>query len=144
MQEVRMDLSHYDDLQSRIRAKADRVNALEQEIEKLKNDHEQEIESLTKLGKVKVVSKPYNMFKYLFRDDKPPVEEYKGFDEIKAEVEEHFKQGLFNEELEKEKQNPLDSPVKQIAEKDTAISDLKAEIERLKSRSLWERIMNKF
>lgn len=143
MQEVRMYLSHYDDLQSRIRAKADRVNALEQEIEKLKNDHEQEIESLTKLGKVKVVSKPYNMFKYLFRDDEPPVEEYKGFDDVKSEVEEHFKQGLFNEQLEKYEQEHLQNLIKQMSEKDEANEKLRSEISRLKNRSLIQRIFNK-
>ena len=145
MNEVRLDLVQYDDLNNRIRTKTERINALEQELSKLKEDHEAEIDKLVKEGKVRVVTKtrPFSFFAILEGHAEPSVS-YKGFDEIKAEVEEHFKQGLFNEELEKEKQNQLNGLVKQIAEKDTAISDLKAEIERLKSRSLWERIMNKF
>lgn len=69
--------------------------------------------------------------------------QYKGFDDVKAEVEEHFKQGLFDKELEKQKQEQLTSVFKSLQEHEAAIADLKAEVKRLKNRSLWERIVNK-
>lgn len=72
-----------------------------------------------------------------------PKKEYKGFDDVKAEVEEHFKQGLFNEELEKYKQDQLQHLVKKLEEKDNAIDKLRADNKRLYNRSLWERIRNK-
>lgn len=91
-------------------------------------------------GKVRCISiKKHPFIPFIVSD----IKEYKGFDDVKAEVEEHFKQGLFNEELGKHKQEQLDSLVKQVAEKDTTISDLKDEISRLNGRSLWERIINK-
>lgn len=60
-----------------------------------------------------------------------------------AEFEEHFKQGLFNEELEKYKQEHLNNLIKQLAEKEETIQDLKYKIERMENRSLIERICNK-
>lgn len=145
MNEVRVNIERYDALQHSIQAKAAKINALEALIAKLKSDHEAEIEKLTKEGKVKVVEKmpsAISMFIMLTRRSTPKPR-YMGFDEVKAEVEEHFKQGLFDEELKKFEQNELADLMKQVSEKETAIDDLKAEVERLKNRSLWERIRNK-
>jgi molecular chaperone GrpE (heat shock protein) len=145
MNEVRLSTEKYDALQHSIQTKAAKIDALEAEIGKLKSDHEAEIEKLTKEGKVKVVEKmpsPFSTFLMLTRREYPRPR-YMGFDEVKAEVEEHFKQGLFEEELKKFEQNKLADLMKQVSEKETAIDDLKAEVERLKNRSLWERIRNK-
>ena len=145
MNEVRLSTEKYDALQHSIQAKAAKIDALEAEIAKLKSEHEAEIEKLTKEGKVKVVEKmpsPFSTFLMLTRREYPRPR-YMGFDEVKAEVEEHFKQGLFEEELKKFEQNKLADLMKQVSEKETAIDDLKAEVERLKNRSLWERIRNK-
>lgn len=145
MNEVRLSTEKYDALQHSIQTKAAKIDALEAEIGKLKSDHEAEIEKLTKEGKVKVVEKmpsPFSTFLMLTRREYPKPR-YMGFDEVKAEVEEHFKQGLFDEELKKFEQNKLADLMKQVSEKETAIDDLKAEVERLKNRSLWERIRNK-
>lgn len=145
MNEVRLSTEKYDALQHSIQTKAAKIDALEAEIGKLKSDHEAEIEKLTKEGKVKVVEKmpsPFSTFIMLTRREYPKPR-YMGFDEVKAEVEEHFKQGLFDEELKKFEQNKFADLIKQVSEKETAIDDLKAEVERLKNRSLWERIRNK-
>ena len=142
MNEVRLSTEKYDALQHYIQAKEAKIDALEAEIAKLKSEHEAEIERLAKEGKVRVIEKPYSVMEMLMTR-KRPKKEYRGFDDVKAEVEEHFKQGLFNEALEKYKQEQFKSLVNQLADKETAIDDLKAEVERLKNRSLWERIRNK-
>ncbi len=142
MNEVRLSTEKYDALQHSIQTKAAKIDALEAEIAKLKSEHEAEIERLAKEGKVRVIEKPYSVMEMLMTR-KRPKKEYRGFDDVKAEVVEHFKQGLFDEELEKHKQEQLNSLVKQLAEKETAIDELRADNKRLHNRSLWERIRNK-
>lgn len=140
MQEVRLELATYDELQKKVHTKTERINALEQELAEVKENHEAEIETMAKEGKVRCISfKRNSFFPFIVSDEK----EYKGFDDVKAEVEEHFKQGLFNEELEKYKQEQLQNLVKQLAEKDETIEKLRNEISRLENRSLIERICNK-
>jgi len=140
MQEVRLELTTYDALQSSISSKSARIDALEQELAKVKEDHEAEIEKMAKEGKVRCISvKKHPFIPFLVSDKK----EYAGFDDVKAEVEEHFKQGLFDEELEKQKKEQLDNLIKQAAEREKVIDDLRETIKRLESRSLWERIRNK-
>lgn len=140
MQEVRLDLATYNELQDSVRTKTARIDALEHELAKVKEDHEAEIEKLTKQGKVRCIGiKRHPFFPFLVSDEK----EYKGFDDVKAEVEEHFKQGLFNEELEKYKQEQLQNLVKQLAEKEKSIDELRGELSRLENRSFIERICNK-
>lgn len=130
----------YDWLQDSVRTKKSRIDALEHELAKSKEDHEAEIEKLTKQGKVRCIGIKRNPFiPFLVSDEK----EYKGFDDVKAKVEEHFKQGLFDEELEKQKKEQLDNLIKQAAEREKVIDDLRETIKRLESRSLWERIRNK-
>lgn len=145
MNEVRLSTEKYDALQHSIQAKAAKIDALEAEIAKLKSEHEAEIERLAKEGKVRVVEKmPSLMSTFIMLTRREyPKPRYMGFDDVKAEVEEYFKQGLFDEELKKFEQNKLADLMKQVSEKETAIDDLKAEVERLKNRSLWERIRNK-
>ena len=91
-------------------------------------------------GKVRCIGiKRHPFIPFLISDEK----EYKGFDDVKAEVEEHFKQGLFNEELEKYKQEQLQNLVKQLAEKDETIEKLRNKNSRLDNRFLIPRIFNK-
>ena len=140
MSKVELELATYDALQHNISAKAARIDALEQLLQTMKDAHEAEIERMTKEGKVRCISiKKHPLFPIIFSYEK----EYKGFDDVKAEVEEHFKQGLFNEELEKYKQDQLQHLVKKLEEKDNAIDKLRADNKRLYNRSLWERIRNK-
>ena len=140
MQEVRLDLATYDELQDSVRTKTARIDALEHELAKVKEDHEAEIEKMAKEGKVRCIGiKRHPFIPFLVSDEK----EYKGFDDVKAEVEEHFKQGLFNEELEKYKQEQLQNLVKQLAEKEKSIDELRGELSRLENRSFIERICNK-
>ena len=145
MNEVRLSTEKYDALQHYIQTRAAKIDALEAEIVKLKSEHEAEIERLAKEGKVRVIEKitsPISTFVMLTRREYPKPH-YMGFDDVKAEVEEHFKQGLFDEELEKQKQEQLDSLARQLAEKDATIDELRADNKRLYNRSLWERIRNK-
>ncbi len=140
MQEVRLDLATYDELQDSVRTKTARIDALEHELAKVKEDHEAEIEKLTKQGKVRCIGiKRHPFIPFLVSDEK----EYKGFDDVKAEVEEHFKQGLFNEELEKYKKESLQNLIDQMAEKEKSIDELRGELSRLENRSFIERICNK-
>ena len=139
-QEVRLDLVTYDALQHSIQSKTERINALERELAKVKEDHEAEIEKLTKQGKVRCIGiKRHPFIQFLVSGEK----EYKGFDDVKQEVYEHFKQSIFKEELEKQKHEQMESVFKQLQDKEETISGLKAEIERLKCRTLLERIRNK-
>lgn len=105
-----------------------------------------EIVKLVEKGKVRVVEKyitPLSTF-FWFRNKEEDVKpKYKGFDDVKREVYEHFKQGIFKEELEKQKHEQMESVFKQLQDKEETISGLKAEIERLKCRTLLERIRNK-
>lgn len=140
MQEVRLELATYDELQKKVHTKTERINALEHELAKVKEDHEAEIEKLTKQGKVRCIGiKRHPFIPFLVSDEK----EYKGFDDVKAEVEEHFKQGLFNEELEKYKKESLQNLIDQMAEKEKSIDELRGELSRLENRSFIERICNK-
>lgn len=140
MQEVRLDLATYDELKYSVRTKTARIDALEHELAKVKEDHEAEIEKLTKQGKVRCIGiKRHPFIPFLVSDEK----EYKGFDDVKAEVEEHFKQGLFNEELEKYKKESLHNLIDQMAEKEKSIDELRGELSRLENRSFIERICNK-
>lgn len=140
MQEVRIELSTYDELQKKVHTKTQRINALEHELAEVKENHEAEIEMMAKEGKVRCISsKRHPIIPFLVSDEK----EYKGFDDVKQEVYEHFKQGIFKEELEKQKHEQMESVFKQLQDKEETISGLKAEIERLKCRTLLERIRNK-
>ena len=140
MQEVRIELSTYDELQKKVHTKTQRINALEHELAEVKENHEAEIEMMAKEGKVRCISsKRHPIIPFLVSDEK----EYKGFDDVKREVYEHFKQGIFKEELEKQKHEQMESVFKQLQDKEDTISGLKAEIERLKCRTLLERIRNK-
>ena len=142
MNEVRMDLQAYDNMRDLISKKKEEVEALKEEIEALKKQHEEEIDKLAKEGKVKVIEKPYSVM-YMMMTRREPKTEYKGFDDVKAEVYEHFKQGLFKEELEKRKCEQLDNLMKQLSEKDNQIDNLENKVERLQGRSLLSRIINK-
>ena len=140
MQEVRLELATYDELQDKVRIKNDRINALENELAKVKEDHEAEIEKMAKEGKVRCIGiKKHHFFPFFCKTEKT----YAGFDDVKAEVEEHFKQGLFEEELEKQKKEQLDNLIKQASEREQVIDNLRAEITELKDRNLWQRIWNK-
>ena len=140
MQEVRIELSTYDELQKKVHTKTQRINALEHELAEVKENHEAEIEMMAKEGKVRCISsKRHPIIPFLVSDEK----EYKGFDDVKQEVYEHFKQGIIKEELEKQKHEQMESVFKQLQDKEETISGLKAEIERLKCRTLLERIRNK-
>lgn len=140
MQEVRLELTTYDALQSTIQNKGARIDALEQYLAKVKEDHEVEIEKMANEGKVRCIGiKTHPLFPFICKTEKT----YAGFDDVKAEVEEHFKQGLFDEELEKHKKEQLDNLIKQTAEREKVIDDLREEIEGLRHRSLWKRIWNK-
>ena len=137
-----MHKSSYDELNRKVQTKTERINALEAEIEKLKHDHEEEIETLAKEGKVRVIEKPYSVMEMIMTRRKPKTE-YKGFDDVKDEVYEHFKKGLFIEELEKCKKTEFEKLIRQATEREEKIETLNSEMKKLVNRSLWARIMNK-
>lgn len=146
MSKVELELATYDALQHNISAKAARIDALEKQLQMMKDAHEAEIVKLVEQGKVRVVEKyitPISTLFWFLNKEENVEPKYKGFDDVKQEVYEHFKQCIFKEELEKQKQEQLESVFKQLQDKEETISGLKAEIERLKGRTLLERIRNK-
>lgn len=135
-QEVRLYLSTYDALQRQLQTKKERIDALEKENARLKQEHEDEIRQLTEEGKVRCISiKHHPLIPFLVSDEK----EYKGFDDVKAEVEEHFKGEILDEEVAKRYEKLL----KKAEEREDLIDRLKADNKRLRTRTLWERIRNK-
>lgn len=135
-QEVRLYLSTYDALQRQIQTKKERIDALEKENARLKQEHEDEIRQLTEEGKVRCIStKRHPLVPLLFMTEKV----YKGFDDVKAEVEEHFKGEILDEEVARRYEKLL----KQAKEREDLIDRLKADNKRLRTRTLWERIRNK-
>ena len=135
-QEVRLYLSTYDALQRQIQTKKERIDALEKENARLKQEHEDEIRQLTEEGKVRCIGiKRHPFIPFLVSEEK----EYKGFDDVKAEVEEHFKGEILDDEVASRYEKLL----KQAEEREDLIDRLKADNKRLRTRSLWERIRNK-
>lgn len=96
------------------------------------------MKELIESGKVAVITKEKS-FLLPFGSSSKTTIEVKGFDSIKDEVTEHFKKGLFDEQISKSLGDKLD----QLAQQKKEISDLKSEVHRLKSRNLWERMYNK-
>ena len=140
MSKVELELHEYENLKSALSRKRKLISSLENKISELESKHESEIEQLVKEGKVLYVGlKRHAFLPFILGVER----EVKNLDSIKNEVEEHFKQGLFNDELEKHKKEHLDYLIKQVSEKDAEIDKLIAEVERLKSRNLWDRIVNK-
>lgn len=126
---VTIDLSYYNS----IRDKAKSADVLKEEIEALKKKHQDEIHQLKEEGKIAVmVETPFGR---LF-GGKPHVLEVVGLDKVRPQ----FEEAIINEEVGKANEKLI----KELAESKTKVSDLEAEIERLKGRSLWERITNKF
>ncbi len=135
-EEVRISKATYDAMQHTIKTKDEKIKKLEEDLSKTRHDHEEEIEKMAKEGKVRVMTYTRPLFFSLFCKEEIPEKTFKGFDDVKEEVEQHFKEGLFKEELDKKRKELEDSYKKKVEEKDK-------EIEALMSRSLWKRIINK-
>lgn len=127
MEKVVLTLQRYEELKT-LRYKA----------EKKAKVLEEQLKELQESGKVAIVTKIKSPFGFLFKEE-PEMVEVRGLDTIKDEVTEHFKKGLFDEEISKSLGDKLD----QLTQQKKEISDLKSEVHRLKSRNLWERMYNK-
>lgn len=99
---------------------------------------EEKMRELEESGKVAVVTKIKSPFGFLLKEE-PEMVEVHGLDTIKDEVTNHFKKGLFDEQISKS----LGEKLEQLTHQQKEIADLKSEISRLKSRNLCERITNK-
>ena len=118
---VTIDLSYYNS----IRDKANRVDALEKEIQDLKKKHDEEIHQLKDEGKIAVmVESPLGR---LF-GCKPHLLEVVGLEKVRPQMQE----AIIQEEVSKQYEETL----KELA-------NTQAEVERLKGRGLWARIRNK-
>lgn len=126
---VTIDLRYYNN----IRDKAKLADTLKEEIETLKVKHDKEINKLKEEGKIAVmVETPFGRL----LGGKPHLVEVCGLDKVRSE----FEDAIINEEVNKANEKLI----KELAESKTRISDLEAEVERLKGRSLIKRITNKF
>ena len=127
MEKVVLTLQRYEELKT-LRYRAEKkAKVLEDELKELKES-----------GKVAVVTKTKSPFGFLLKEE-PEMTDVQGLDTIKDEVTNHFKKGLFDEQISKSLGDKLD----QLTHQQKEIDDLKSEISRLKSRNLWERITNK-
>lgn len=127
MEKVVLTLQRYEELKT-LRYRAEKkAKVLEEELKELKES-----------GKVAVVTRVKSPFDFLVGKG-PETIEVKSLDTIKDEVTEHFKQGLFDEQISKS----IGDKLNQLAKQQNEIADLKSQISRLKSRNLWERITNK-
>lgn len=108
------------------------------EAEKKARQLERQLKELTEEGKVAVVTQTRFPFDFLI-GKKPEVVQVVALDTIKDEVTAHFRKGLFDEQLSQQ----LGDRLKQLTDQEAEIRNLKSEIERMKHRSLWERIRNK-
>ena len=99
---------------------------------------ERQMKELVDGGKVAVVQKALTL--RLFGGGKEEyIIEVKNLDDVKQEVFDHFKKQLFDEELSKS----LGESMKTLSDQKSEIIALKSEIESLRNRSLWERILNR-
>ena len=99
---------------------------------------EEKMKELEESGKVAVVTRVKSPFDFLIGKE-PEITEVQGFDTIKDEVTNHFRKGLFDEQISKSLGDKLD----QLTQQQKEIDRLKSELHRMKSRNLWERITNK-
>lgn len=127
MEKVVLTLQKYEELKTARYKAAKKARVLEEKMRELEES-----------GKVAVVTKIKSPFGFLLKEDTEMVEVH-GLDTIKDEVTNHFKKGLFDEQISKS----LGEKLEQLKHQQKEIEDLKSEISRLKSRNLWERITNK-
>ncbi len=119
---LNVELSDYDALRERCRQ-------LEKDNERLRGERDHICDD----NKVRVIEKT----RYLYDDDNVIYDGLANFDDVKREVEEHYKNTL--EDLTESRDAALDT----IATLGKKVAQLSGEIERLKTRNLWERIWNK-
>lgn len=131
MEKVVLTLQRYEELKT-LRYRAEKkAKVLEDELKELKESRK--VAVITK-----TVTKTKSLFGFLLKEE-PEMIEVQGLYTIKDEVTNHFKKGLFDEQISKSLGDKLD----QLTHQQKEIADLKSEISRLKSRNLWERITNK-
>ena len=129
MSKVTIELSEYNSL----RDQACEVESIKQEMANAQKRHEDEIHQLKEEGKIVVmVESPLGR---LF-GGKPIIREIVGLDKVRPQ----FEEAIINEEVSKANEKLI----KELAEAQTKASDLDDEIERLKGRSLWQRICDIF
>lgn len=131
MEKVVLTLQRYEELKT-----------LRYRAEKKAKVLEEKMRELEESGKVavitKTVTKTKSLFGFLLKEE-PEMIDVQGLDTIKDEVTNHFKKGLFDEQISKSLGDKLD----QLTHQQKEIADLKSEISSLKSRNLWKRITNK-
>ena len=123
MSKVTIDLFEYNELRDAAK-ELDQTKAKMAEAQKA---HENEIHQLKEEGKIAVmVESPFGR---LF-GGKPHVLEIVGLDKVRPQ----FEEAIINEEVGKAN----DKLIKELAEANTKISDLKEELESIKSRNFWQ------
>lgn len=146
MATVVIDISEYNYLKSTSDKNRKRADALENELAEAKSSFEKKlndfVEGVLNDGSVMCLRKTIVYSADDVHTSKEVITGVTGFDEVREEVYEHFKQGLFDEQLAYERKM-LEELIQRHIVNDHDNENLKDEIRRLKSRSLWERIINK-
>ena len=125
MEQVTLSRESYDAMCQQIREKDDEIHDYRSEISSLKD----ELKAIAEGDKSLVIERTHISDIFGRRHDVDI--EVKGFDEIEEEVTEHIKKGLMDKEIYER----YDFLIKDNAEKNE-------EIDRLRHRSLWKRIIN--
>ena len=137
--EVTISLKRYDELIGEIHSRKDELNRLYSEMDELKKKHAKEIESMIEEGKVRVIrAKRIGLLPWSMKFKT----KYLNFDDVKEEVYQHFKDGLFDDEFKKAFAERIEALSKEKTENMNKILDLEHELRKLKNRSWWQRLFN--
>lgn len=137
--EVTISLKRYDELIGEIHDKKERIESLHREMDELKKKHATEIHAMIEEGKVRVIrAKRIGLLPWSMKFNT----EYLNFDDVKEEVYQHFKDGLFDDEFKKAFAERIEALSKEKTDNMNKILELEHELRKLKNRSWWQRLFN--
>ena len=146
MQILNIEISEYEALRNRAESAEKKVTDLKQKLIEQEDKHQTEIDELVNNGKVRYIDSHFEPFSFFARTR----ERIRNFEDVKEEVYQHFKQGIFKEELDKARkeiaptyEGKMAELRKIITEKTDTIKRLEAENESLVNRGFWARLTNK-
>lgn len=137
MSKVNLDLAEYESLKKQKYEANKKCREMEAKMKEL-------LENSNKVAVVTVIAHP------LLPLRSRAVVEVRNLDDVKADVMGFFQKGLIDEEIKRQRKEVDKQQAKVVAdhvhksaELQTEVEDLKAEIDALRKRSLWSRILNR-
>ena len=136
MSKVNLDLAEYESLKKQKYEANKKCREMEAKMKEL-------LENSNKVAVVTVIAHPFSL-------RSRAVVEVRNLDDVKADVMGFFQKGLIDEEIKRQRKEVDEQQAKVVAdhvhksaELQTEVEDLKAEIDALRKRSLWSRILNR-